>query len=141
MIKRASKQIMKRIAAVLLIGSIGASLNVTAHEGHDHAPGTLKANYGGVVKAGKDINLEYVIEGAEVKLYPASHEGESLSPQDVKIQATGKIPKGKAEAIKLEIKDGAYVAKLDFKGAYRIEVVATADNKGKKSSFKFQVEK
>lgn len=131
----------KIIAAILLVGSVITSLNVVAHEGHDHAPGTLKANFGGVVKAGKDINLEYVIKGEDVELYPTSHEGASLKPADIQLQATAKVPKGKAEELKLEIKGEAYTAKLDFKGAYRVEVVVTADNKGKKSNFKFQVEK
>lgn len=127
----------KIIATVLLLGS----LNLPAHEGHDEAPGALKANHGGVVKVGKVINLEYVVSGDEVKLYPASHEGKDLAVNEVKVTATVKLPKGKAEAVKLEIKDGAFVAKVDFKGAYRMEMLVTADNKGKSSTFKFQVEK
>lgn len=118
-----------------------ASFSAFAHEGHDDTPGALKANHGGVVKAGKEINLEYVVAGTEVKMFPVSHDGKELAGTDVKMMVTTKLPKGKAEAAKLDLKDGAYVTQVDFKDAYRIEMNVTADNHGKKSSFKFQVEK
>lgn len=127
----------KIIVSVLLFGS----MNLLAHEGHDVAVGSLKSNHGGVVKAGKDINLEFVVSGDEVKFYPISHDGKDLAANDVKLTATSKLPKGKAAALNLETKDGFYMAKVDFKDAYRIELLVNADNKGKKSTFKFQVEK
>ncbi|MEK6628230.1 MAG: hypothetical protein AABY53_06355 [Bdellovibrionota bacterium] len=129
----------KIIVVALLLGSV----NLFAHEGHDHnAPGTLKANHGGVVKAGKNINLEYVVSGEELKLIPAAHEGETLAVNEVKLTATAKLPKTKKqEPLKLDFKDGVYLTKIDFKGAYRAEIMVKADNKGKQSAFKFQVEK
>lgn len=127
----------KIIFTALLI----SSLNIFAHEGHDQTPGSLKANHGGTVKGGKELNLEYVISGNELKLYPASHEGNDLAPTHVKVAGTAKLPKGKAENLKIEIKNGAFTTPIDFKSAYRIEVVATAEYKGKKDTFKFQVEK
>lgn len=126
---------------IIITSLLAFSLNLMAHEGHDQTPGALKANHGGTVKAGKDINLEYVVSGNDLKLYPASHEGTDLAPAEVKLTATGKLPKGKPENLKIESKNGAFVAPIDFKSAYRIEVVATADYKGKKNTFKFQVEK
>ena len=126
----------KIIVAAILLGSFGLS----AHEGHE-TPGALKAIHGGVVKAGKDINLEYVVAGDTVKLFPVSHDGQDIAATDVKITATAKLPKGKAETVKVDVKEGAFVAKADFKGAYRIEFTVNADNKGKLSTFKFQVEK
>ena len=125
------------IMLVILIGSV----NVFAHEGHDNAPGALKANHGGTVKAGKDINVEYVVAGTEVKIYPMSHDGKDLTPAEAKLVATTMAPKGKALPTTLNYKDGSYVASVDFKGAYRIEMNVTADVKGKKDSFKFQIEK
>lgn len=120
---------------------LALSLNLVAHEGHNQTPGSLKANHGGTVKAGKEINLEFVASGNELKLYPATHEGADLAPAEVKLTATGKLPKGKAENLKIEIKNGVFVTPIDFKNAYRIEVVATTDYKGKEDTFKFQVEK
>ena len=73
--------------------------------------------------------------------YPISHDGKDLAAGDVKLTATSKLPKGKAVVLNLETKDGFYMAKVDFKDAYRIEVLVKADNKGKQSTFKFQVEK
>lgn len=127
----------KIILSIALLGSLVAF----AHEGHDDAPGALKANHGGTVKAGHEINLEYVVAGTEVKLFPISHDGKELAATDVTIKATTKLPKGKVEAAKIENKDGAFVTQVDFKGGYRVEMNVTADTKGKKSTFKFQVEK
>lgn len=127
----------KIIVALIFTGSIG----IFAHEGHDKTPGTLKANHGGVVKPGKLINLEYVVTGDSLTLYPATHEGTDLKPTDVKLSATAKLPKGKAEPVKLEIKGDAYTAQIDFKGAYRAELQVIALSQGKETTFKFQVEK
>jgi len=118
-----------------------SALNLFAHDGHNQTPGLLKANHGGTVRAGKEINLEFVVAGNELKLYPASHEGADLASSEVKLTATGKLPKGKAETLKIESKNGAFVAPIDFKTAYRIEIIATTEHKGKKDTFKFQVEK
>ncbi|MBC7467270.1 MAG: FixH family protein [Bdellovibrio sp.] len=126
---------------IILTIAIVSSLTAFAHEGHDDAPGALKANHGGTVKAGKELNLEYVVTGSEVKLFPVSHDGKDVPASDVKVTATTKAPKGKLEAAKIESKDGVYVTQVDFKGAYRLEMAVTADFKGKKSEFKFQVEK
>lgn len=117
------------------------SLNLFAHEGHNDAPGALKANHGGTVKAGKEINLEYVVAGNLVKIYPVSHGGQDLNQAEAKITATVKAPKGKAESAKLEFKDGSYITTVDFKGAYRIEMNVVVEIKGRKDLFKFQVEK
>lgn len=126
---------------IVFASLLGLSLNLLAHEGHNQTPGSLKANHGGTVKAGKQINLEFVVSGNEIKLYPASHEGEDFAPAEVKLTATGKLPKGKPEILKVELKNGAFTAAIDFKTAYRVEVVATTEYKGKKDIFKFQVEK
>jgi hypothetical protein len=127
----------KIIIAVVLLGSIG----LFAHEGHDATPGALKSNHGGVVKAGKEINLEYVVSGAEVKLYPVSHEGVDLSVNDITLAVTSKLPKGKPMVLKTEVVNGVYTAQVDFKNAYRLEMNVDTSFKNKKSTFKFQLEK
>lgn len=126
---------------IIFAAALISSLSLFAHEGHNQTPGSLKANHGGTVKAGKEINLEFVVSGNELKLYPATHEGVDLAVSDVKLTGTSKLPKGKAETLKVETKNGTFIAALDFKTAYRIEVVATTEYKGKKDTFKFQVEK
>ena len=50
----------------------------------------LKANHGGVVKAGKELNIEYKVTGDVVELYPVSHDGKDLKASDVKLTATAK---------------------------------------------------
>ncbi len=126
---------------IVIASLILSSVMSIAHEDHNQAPGAITANHGGTVKAGKEINLEYVVTGNEVKIYPVSHEGKDLTAADVSLTATTKLPKGKTEAAKLELKDGAFVTTTDFKSAFRIEVVVTAVTKGKKDIFKFQIEK
>ncbi|OYZ23545.1 MAG: hypothetical protein B7Y39_04355 [Bdellovibrio sp. 28-41-41] len=127
----------KIILSIAILGSIATF----AHEGHDKVPGAIKANHGGTVMPGKEINLEYVVSGADVMLFPASHEGSDLSASEVKLNVKSKLPNGKPKLIKLESKEGAFIAKVDFKNAYRIEMTVDTEVKGKKSSFKFQVEK
>lgn len=127
--------------AIIVLVSLIRSITLFAHDGHDSAPGMLKANHGGKVEAGKEINLEYVVSGTEVKLFPASHEGKDLLAAEVKLIVNSKLPKGKLEKVKLTSKDGAYVAVVDFKTAYRVEMNVEADVNGKKSTFKIQIEK
>lgn len=129
------------IKKIILSILIGASIPIFAHEGHDETPGSLKANHGGAVKAGKEINLEYVVSGTQVKLFPISHEGKDLSPNEVKLTATTKLPKGKAEVAKLEVQDGAFITDIDFKNAFRVELNVSASKAGKADSFKLQIEK
>ena len=55
----------KRILTSLILFG---SLSVIAHEGHDHAPGTIKANHGGTVKAGNDtlwVDFKFTNDGTE----------------------------------------------------------------------------
>ena len=111
-----------------------------AHEGHDDAPGSVKATHGGVVKQGKEINLEIVSAGGELKLFPVSHTGADIPLSDVKLTGTAQPPKGKAVPLALEVKDKSYFSKLDFNGAYRLSLEIKADVKGKKDTFKIQVE-
>lgn len=121
--------------------SLNLSQKIYAHEGHDQVPGAITANHGGTVKAGKQFNLEYVFSGTELKLFPVSHEGKDLDVNNVKLTATTKSPKTKTENIKLEQKENMYTSTVDFKNAYRIEVLVNAEEKGKKSTFKIQLEK
>lgn len=111
-----------------------------AHEGHDDAPGSVKALHGGIVKTGKEMNLEVVSAGGELKLFPVNHAGTDIPLSEIKLTATAQPPKGKAAPIALEMKDNAFYSKLDFKGSYRLSLDIKAEHKGKKDTFKVQVE-
>lgn len=123
-------------ATVLLLFGTSAF----AHEGHNEAPGTIKALHGGTVKKGKEINLEVVSSGGELKLFPRSHAGEDISTSEVTITATAQPPKGKPAPLVLEAQKDAFTSKLDFKGSYRLSLEIKSDYKGKKDIFKIQVE-
>lgn len=129
------------IAKFILVIGLVSSVSGLAHEDHYKTPGMLKANHGGKVEAGKEINLEYVVNGTEVKLFPADHDGKDLALTEVELKATAKLPKGKPTPVTLTKKDGAFVAQVDFKSAYRVEMSVDAVVKGKKSTFKVQIEK
>ncbi len=127
----------KILTLIMIIGSLTA----WAHEGHDLTPGSIKANHGGTVKAGKEINLEYVVIGNTVKMYPVTHDGKDLLETDIILTGTIKLPKAKDETVKIEFKEGSFLTVVDFKKAYRVEINLIANFKGQKSNFKFQVEK
>ena len=129
-------QFLSAIGFVLSVGSMAV-----AHEGHDAVPGAIKTSHGGVAKAGKEINLEYVVSGTEIILYPMSHDGKDLPSTDLKLTATSKGPKGKNETLKVDAQAVGFKTNVDFKDAYRSEVVVKTDLKGKKDTFKLQVEK
>lgn len=128
----------KKTGTAILL-SLSLATLAYGHEGHD-TPGSIKANHGGIVKPGKAINLEYVVSGTEVTLYPVDHDGKDLSASEVKLTATSKIPKGTVKKLEIDTTEG-FKTTVDFKGAYRSEVVVTSEVKGKKDNFKFQVEK
>lgn len=125
---------------ILTLSLIAIAPTAYSHEGHE-MPGVIKAAHGGIVVAGKEFNMEYMQSGTEIKLYPLPHPGDTFDFSKVKLTATAKAPKEKASDLKLEKKENAFVANVDFKKAYRLEIVVTSDNAGKKDKFKFQVEK
>ena len=114
---------------------------VLAHEGHDDAPGQVRSQNGGVVKAGSQLNMEMVTEGSKVSFYPIAHGGDKVSIADVKVTATAQSPKRKPVPLKLEAREAAYVGTVDLGSATRSSVEVKTNYKGKPDTFKFQVEK
>ncbi len=116
-----------------------------AHEGHNDAPGAIKTHNGGLPLGGKQLNLEYVISGSEVKIFPLAHEeGKTIDLSKFKITGQGLVKPGKNKPydLKFEAKDGSFVAPVDFQSGSRVEVKLTTDYNGKKDSYKpIQVEK
>jgi len=129
---------MKKIAFLWMMIFCGGM--AFAHEGHDDTPGQLKAVHGGVVKAGKQINLEYVVSGSEIRLYPLAHGGQELKMADLEISGTAQAPKGKPQKLSFKQADGAFVGELSFGAAYRLSLNITAKYKSKADVFKIQAE-
>lgn len=125
---------------ILTLALLGTAQMTQAHEGHA-TPGVIKSIHGGTALGGKEINLEYMHSGTELKLFPVSHEGQDLDISKVKITATATPPKGKPTALNLEYKGNAFVSNVDFKNAYRLEIQVSTESSGKKDKFKFQIEK
>lgn len=128
------------IKRVLVLVMLITSTFVTAHEGHNQTPGTLKSLHGGLVLGGKQLNLETIISGNIVTIYPVSHEGTDVAVKKVTIKGTAKPKKGKPYPIVFTTNKDNFSTTVDLKGANRlpIELVVVVD--GKSDSFKIQVE-
>lgn len=132
---------MNKFLAITLTGFIFFGIESFAHEGHSDAPGQLKALHGGVVTAGKEMNMEMLFSNDTVQLFPLAHSGEDLGIADVKLSGTAKIPKGKPAPLSF-VNDGkGFSSKVDLKGSYRADLEVKATYKGKTDTFKFLVEK
>lgn len=128
----------KMVNALLVVGGLMVAGQAWAHEGHD-MPGTVKSIYGGVVKTGKLAHIEYVTGEGELKIYPITHEGESL-PKDLEITAKAQPKKGAAYDLVLTKKDKFFATAIDMKGANRLPVTITFKSGAKSDQFKIQVE-
>lgn len=118
-----------------------SSLPAIAHEGHGDLPGQLKSLHGGVVKAGKLMNMEMLVIGDTVQFFPQAHSGEDLKTADVQLQGSSKAPKKKADALSFASDGKSFTAKVDLKGSYRADLEIKAQYQGKTDSFKFLIEK
>ncbi|WP_413289167.1 hypothetical protein [Bdellovibrio sp. HCB337] len=136
---------MKNIFAKLMMSVLlTLSLNVFAHEGHDHdGPTNVQAPKGGVIKGLEETYVEVVSKGKDVKIYLYDKE---LKPQDVtkyKVSAEAELPKAKKkEPVTLTSKGTHFEASFDAKGAHRYTlIVSVVDPKtGHDDSLKFTVE-
>ncbi|QDK44640.1 hypothetical protein B9G69_010310 [Bdellovibrio sp. SKB1291214] len=131
----------KQFLTIALSSILFFGVNSIAHEGHDEIPGQIKAQHGGIVKAGKEINMEMLVSGDSIQFFPLAHSGEDLKIADVKLTGTAKTPKGKPQALTFTNDGKAFATKVDLKGAYRADLDIKAQHSGKTDSFKFLLEK
>jgi hypothetical protein len=125
---------------ILSIITIVLSITLYAHEGHNSTPGSFKSLHGGTVQNGKELNLEIIINGKNLTVYPTSHESKDVSEKEIKISATAKPKKGKMYKINLVNSNGGYSATLDLQGANRLPVEITVLSHGKTDRFVIQIE-
>ena len=130
---------MNKYAVSILALCAVLALPVSAHEGHDHAPGV--ANHGGVVKDGKTISVEFVARGLTLEVHPRTADGKEIPVKDVKIKATVQAPKKRPIALDLKpVDEWHYKGEITGEKSYRFEVKLTASYKGQDNHFVFQVE-
>lgn len=129
---------MKKLFTFILLLALPALS--FAHEGHDNAPGSLKSLHGGVVQAGKNINLETIITGQEINIYPISHEGKDVPLKDVKVEATAKPKKGKPYPVQFSVAKQSFKTTVDLNGANRLPIELKITTGGKTDQFTVQVE-
>ena len=128
---------MKKILATILVLT---ALNLTAHEGHNIAPGSYKSLHGGVVQNGVELNLEVIVTGKDILVYPISHESKDVPAKDITVTAMAKPKKGKAYPVTLSNINGGYGATVDLQGANRLPIEVTVKSKNKTDKFTVQVE-
>lgn len=126
---------------IVILFCIVISPVLLSHEGHNDMPGTAKSLHGGVVQIGKEINLEIIISGNNITLYPTSHSSKDIPLNEVKIEAIAKPKKGKPYAVILNpAKKLGLKATVDLNGANRLPVEITTTHAGKTDRFLIQVE-
>lgn len=130
----------KSLLTLSLAFLVSLSFNSFAHEGHDQAPGTIKSLHGGVVKSGKELNLEVIMSGTEVTLYPISHTGKDLAASSIKLEAMAKPKKGKAYPVVFTADKVGLKATVDLMGANRLPIDVNITSNGKTDKFSIQVE-
>jgi len=130
---------MKLIVTLAFVGLIFGQYSA-AHEGHNHAPGIVQTPHGGSLKKGKLLNFELLVSGKEVKVFPLTNEMKPILPSSVQLQASYQIPKKTKEKAQYQTLADGFLLNVDSKGAYRYELELVAEYRGKKETFKFQIE-
>lgn len=129
---------MKKI--IIVLSMLITTGFLSAHEGHNQTPGSLKSLHGGQVQGGKILNLETIISGNVVTLYPVSHEGSDVAINKVTVKATAKPKKGKPYPIAFTGNKNSFNATVDLQGANRLPIEVLVSVDGKSDTFKIQVE-
>jgi|GEM_PF-1988886 len=125
---------------MLFVAALLLTSPVLAHEGHE-LPGQLKATHGGLIKTGKQMNMEMVYTGDTVRFYPQPHPGETIDMAQVKLSGSSKTPKGKPQTLSFTSDGKSFSTRVDLQGSYRADLDIKVDYENKIDQFKFLVEK
>lgn len=125
---------------VLFLSVVLNSSNVFSHEGHNNAPGSFKSLHGGTVQNGKELNLEFIVNGTELTIYPTGHDSKDVPTSLVKVSAMAKPKKGKPYPVVLTPAKVGYRATLNLEGANRLPVEIKTESNGKSDKFTIQIE-
>lgn len=131
-------RIIMTISALLLL----ITPNLFAHEGHDENPNAIKATHGGLILAGKVLNIEYIINGTEVKIYPLKHGGGGFQMDQLSASAKASPRKGKPYEVVTQKEQDHFKVAVDMKGSPRVQldVQVNVDSSKKSDHFKLQIE-
>lgn len=112
-----------------------------AHEGHDKAPGAVNAPHGGFIQGTNELYLELVANSEGIKIYPLTHGLKPIALKEIQLDGKVSFPKkSKAETVKFDSTEDAFVAKVNSKGAHRYTLELNIAYQGKKEKTKFNVE-
>lgn len=137
------KTMFKFIFSLLLLPFISA-----AHEGHDHGPGKVSLQKGGIMRSLETVHLELVYKDKTVEIYPFETQVDPKTPSKLKsadvhrfpVSATVEMPKAKAQSIELKPNGDHWTAALDPKGAHRFTLILAITQGGHADKVKWTVE-
>lgn len=124
------------------------STHAFAHEGHDHGPGNVPLQKGGVMRTLETVNLELVYKDKTIDVYAFSTEADpkapgKLKPADVSqypVSATIELPKSKPTSIELKTAGDHWTASFDPKDTHRFTFVLSIKQGGHSDKVKWTIE-
>jgi hypothetical protein len=119
-----------------------------AHEGHDHGPGNVPLQKGGIMRSLETVHLELVYKDKSVEIYPFETQVDPKTPGKLKpaevsrfpVSATVELPKAKAQKVELTPSGDHWTASLDPKGAHRFTLILAIKQGGHDDKVKWTVE-
>lgn len=116
------------------------SLSASAHEGHDHGPGSVKPQKGGVVRSLEAVHLELLTDGKNIKIYVFDTGMKPSEAKQYPASLTATLPKKKPEALTLTPKGDHWEAAFDPKNAHRFDLELAIKQGGHDDKVKWTVE-
>lgn len=137
----------KLITVAVSIFSV-LSLTAGAHEGHDHGPGKVPLQKGGVMRSLETVNLELVYSNNSIQIYPFETKQDPKNPGKLKsaelakfpVTATIELPKSKPQKLELKQSGDHWEAFVDSKGAHRFTVLLAITQGGHNDKVKWTIE-
>lgn len=127
---------------------IGLALKAGAHEGHDHGPGNVPLQKGGIMRSLETVHLELVYKDKSIEIYPFENQTGSkgatkLNPADPNrfpVSAVVELPKAKAQTVELKPAGDHWAVSFDPKGAHRFTFILAIQQGGHNDKVKWTVE-
>jgi hypothetical protein len=116
-----------------------------AHSGHaavQKTDTTTVSPHGGVVKNGKNLNLEIMTMAKAIAIFPLTKDGKELPLKDVVLSGRVKSSKNKSLETPVEFTamSNHFMANIDRKGSDTLELLVEAKTAGKTEKFVFTIE-
>ena len=116
------------------------SISALAHEGHDHGPGAVQPQKGGVVRALETVNLELLTEGKSIKIFAFDTKLKAADVSKFVATLTATLPKKKPESIQLTPRGDHWEGTFDPRNSHRFDLQFAIKQGGHDDKVKWTVE-